>query len=131
MPRGTGQAAQGLSAAAAAFGLGCLGRCPWLVLLAGPSPARCWGPAGQAPLSLLCVFQVLACPDISGWGDHILRLVPRYLQRDCRAMRRLVLRGLVMLCKRQCTMVCETLTVSRGQPAEAMLAAWGWVRGAG
>ena len=131
MPRGAGQAAQGLSAAAAAFGLGCLGRCPRPVLLARPSPARCWGPAGQAPLSLLCVFQVLACPDISGWGDRILRLVPRYLQSDCRVMRRLVLRCLIVLCKQQWKMVCETLTVSRGQLAEAMLAAWGWVRGAG
>ena len=61
----------------------------------------------------------------------MLRLVPRYLQSDCRVMRRLVLKGLVVLCKRQWTMVCETLTVSRGQLAEAMLAAWGWVRGAG
>ncbi|KFQ97844.1 hypothetical protein Y956_11983, partial [Nipponia nippon] len=50
--------------------------------------------------SLLCVFQLLACPDIRGWANGILKLVPRYLQSECRVMRRLVLRGLIALCKR-------------------------------
>ncbi|KAF1560143.1 hypothetical protein FQV10_0006028, partial [Eudyptes schlegeli] len=51
-------------------------------------------------LSLLCVFQLLACPDIMGRGYRILRLLSRYLQSECRVMHRLVLRGLIMFCKR-------------------------------
>ncbi|KFQ60019.1 hypothetical protein N334_02939, partial [Pelecanus crispus] len=50
--------------------------------------------------SLLCVFQLLACPDISGWGDRILNLIPRYLKSECRVMHHLVLRGLITLCRR-------------------------------
>ena len=125
VPRGTGQGAQGLSAAVAAIWLGCLGRCPRPAPLAGPSPTRCWGPAGQVPLSLLCVFQLLtACPDIRGWGVHVLQFSPRYLRSECREMHCLVLRCFILLIDRP-------LMVRRGQPAKAMLAVWGWVRGAG
>lgn len=89
------------------------------MLLAGPSPVRWCSPAGQAPLSLLCVFQLLVYPNVRRWGDNILQLVPTYLQSKCRVMRRLVLRGLLALCK-------TPLMVRRGSRLKAC-----WQRGAG
>ncbi|KFP95514.1 hypothetical protein N330_01691, partial [Leptosomus discolor] len=41
----------------------------------------------------------LACPDVTGWGDCMLELVPRFLQGESREMHRLVLRVLLVLCK--------------------------------
>ncbi|KFP97210.1 hypothetical protein N330_13229, partial [Leptosomus discolor] len=43
--------------------------------------------------------QLLACPDVTGWGDCMLELVPRFLQGESRGMHRLVLRVLLVLCK--------------------------------
>ena len=71
------------------------------------------------PVSLCCVFQLLACSDLPGDKDDFLGTLLMSLRSQCRVMRGLALRGLVLLCKRQ-------EMVSRGQPGEAVQAAWGW-----
>ncbi|XP_049672672.1 maestro heat-like repeat family member 5 isoform X2 [Accipiter gentilis] len=45
------------------------------------------------------LVEFLDYPNVRCWGDNILQLVPMYLQSKCRVMRRLVLRGLLALCK--------------------------------
>ncbi|KAM9630229.1 maestro heat-like repeat-containing protein family member 7 isoform 2-T3 [Morphnus guianensis] len=45
------------------------------------------------------LVELLVCPNVRRWGDRILQLVPTYLQSKCRLMHRLVLRGLLALCK--------------------------------
>ncbi|XP_074885287.1 maestro heat-like repeat-containing protein family member 7 [Buteo buteo] len=45
------------------------------------------------------LVELLVYPNVRRWGDNILQLVPTYLQSKCRVMRRLVLRGLLALCK--------------------------------
>ncbi|NXE17352.1 MSTRO protein, partial [Lophotis ruficrista] len=42
---------------------------------------------------------LLPCPDISTRSGQILQLAPGFLHSECTAMRHLVLRGLVELCK--------------------------------
>ncbi|NXA16714.1 MROH5 protein, partial [Sapayoa aenigma] len=50
-------------------------------------------------LSLLCAFQVLECLDMSEYGNGVLKILSGHLQSECPEMRRLVLRGLVVLSK--------------------------------
>lgn len=51
-------------------------------------------------LSLLCVFQVLLCLNLKNWEERILQLAQIYLPRECSVMRLLLLRCLMVLCKR-------------------------------
>ncbi|XP_054685484.1 maestro heat-like repeat-containing protein family member 7 [Grus americana] len=44
------------------------------------------------------LVELVACPGIK--GDRTLQLIPRYLQSECRAMRRVVLRALVVKSRR-------------------------------
>lgn len=69
-------------------------------------------------LSLLCVFQLLPCINLEKWDERILQLVQIYLRRESRVMRLLVLRCLMVLCKRPSV-------VRSSQPAEAVQAVWG------
>lgn len=90
-----GQKAQGLFTAPAAFGLGCLGPCS--------CPVWCLGPASQAPcrcmIDATCVFQFLQCLQTEEMTETILQLMSTHLLSDCKEMRRLVLRGLLVLCR--------------------------------
>ncbi|XP_064497303.1 uncharacterized protein LOC135406795 isoform X2 [Pseudopipra pipra] len=44
--------------------------------------------------------ELLPCLNIKEWDERILQLFPIYLRRDCREMRLLLLRCLLLLCKR-------------------------------
>ncbi|CAN8220577.1 unnamed protein product [Coccothraustes coccothraustes] len=46
------------------------------------------------------LVEILPCLNIKQWGERILLLFPIYLWRECRVMRVLVLRCLMVLCKR-------------------------------
>ncbi|XP_053859999.1 uncharacterized protein LOC128822329 [Vidua macroura] len=46
------------------------------------------------------LVEILPCLNVKQCGEHILQLFPVYLLRECRVMRLLVLRCLVVLCKR-------------------------------
>ncbi|RMC01110.1 hypothetical protein DUI87_22376 [Hirundo rustica rustica] len=46
------------------------------------------------------LVEILPCVNIKQSGEHMLRLFPIYLRRECRVMRLLVLRCLMVLCKR-------------------------------
>ncbi|XP_071280438.1 maestro heat-like repeat-containing protein family member 7 [Agelaius tricolor] len=46
------------------------------------------------------LVEILPCLNIKQWGERILQLFPNYLWRECRVMRLLVLRCLMVLCKR-------------------------------
>ena len=53
------------------------------------------------------------------WSDSFLEILSRRLCSKCPEMRRLVLRGLVVLSK-------DPVMVRRGEVAEAVLESWGW-----
>ncbi|XP_054685483.1 maestro heat-like repeat-containing protein family member 6 [Grus americana] len=62
----------------------------FLELLSGKE--TCW----ELP-AMAFLVELVACPGIK--ADRILQLIPRYLQSECRAMRRMVLRALIIICK--------------------------------
>ncbi|XP_074948614.1 maestro heat-like repeat-containing protein family member 7 [Phalacrocorax aristotelis] len=57
-------------------------------------------PRWEVPAMALFLELLTACPDIRGWGVHILQFSPRYLRSECREMHRLVLRCFILLIDR-------------------------------
>ncbi|KFO55674.1 hypothetical protein N302_15718, partial [Corvus brachyrhynchos] len=49
------------------------------------------------------LVEVLPCLNIKVWRERILQLFPIYLRRECKVMRLLVLRCLMVLCKKPST----------------------------
>ncbi|XP_064309325.1 maestro heat-like repeat-containing protein family member 7 [Phalacrocorax carbo] len=57
-------------------------------------------PRWEVPAMALFLELLTACPDIRGWGVHVLQFSPRYLRSECREMHCLVLRCFILLIDR-------------------------------
>ncbi|XP_039925704.1 uncharacterized protein LOC120755138 isoform X1 [Hirundo rustica] len=72
------------------------------------------------------LVEVLDCLDFSEWGDSILEIMMRHLPSESREMRRLVLRGLVMLsnepslAKKMCSLSANLMELLRNEDREVV-----------